>query len=239
MIAQIKSQETGGYSNAARIKLHSRLMNFSADSVAYNRDEYRKWKHPYGAHGNMRFIFAFTGHPMREVMRWKVDLGGGKISTFEGAVKFALYKTLEYNAQTYFSSYSPDQIGNLVTAIIAKHGHMTLYAVVDALESLINREEPCNLESYGFDAKAITQALGSYWRKAKEEYYAAEKLTNTSVHHDFKPGDPVPEYITVLREKMENKFGVVYDEESSREAMRVAAEKYRREHEQGSPIDFS
>jgi hypothetical protein len=176
---------------------------------------------------------------MREVSGWKVDKGGGEVASFSGAVKFALETVVAYNARVFFSNVTQTQIDDLVNIIFTRKGHMSLYAVTDALESLIQKEPPCDLETYGFDAKAIMQALDRYWAKAKADYYEWKQLQEVKEHHDFKPGDPVPEYITVLREKMENRFGVVYDEESSREAMRVAAEKYRREHEQDATIDFS
>ncbi|MDV7391192.1 hypothetical protein RZS08_07560, partial [Arthrospira platensis SPKY1] len=144
---------------------------------------------------------------------------------------------IQFNAQTFFSKVSQEQVDAITNLIISRKGRMSLYAVTDAIESLVQGEEPCNLETYGFDAKAILQALDRYWNRAKAEYYAWQDAGTVKERHDIKPGEAIPDYIIQAREKLEEKFGVQYTEEESRDAMRAAMERWK--SEQGQQLDFS
>lgn len=211
-------------------------MNSNSDLVCFNRDTWKGWQIEGRPVPNRR-VFAFTANSIAEVSKWKVDKGGGEVKDFAPAVRYAITMAVQFNAQTFFSKVSQDQVDAITTLIISRKSHMSLYAVTDAIESLMQGEEPCNLDTYGFDAKAILQALDRYWNRAKAEYYAWVEAGTVKERHDFKPGEKVPEYITEVRKAMEQKFGVVYDEEESKDLMRAAVERYKAE--QGQDIDFS
>lgn len=229
MKVQIQPHETGGYSNGARLRLFSRLMSLSRDTVCYNRDSWKDWK--IGTRKINRWVFAYTAESIGAVSRWKVDRGGAEVSSFEPAVNYALAVVVNFNASTFFHNVSQAQVDNIVGILLARKPHMSLYAITDALECLVQREEPCIIDTFGFDAKAIMQACDAYWRKAKAEYYEWEKAGQVKQAHDLKPGDPVPAYVTELREKMEQRFGVVYDEDENIERMRAAAARFKAEQE--------
>lgn len=220
-------RETGGYSNSARLRLLSTLTQLSGDLVCFNRDTWKLWK--IGDRKISRWVFAYAAESIATVRGWKVETGGGQVQSFEPAVKYALNFIIGYNASIFFNNVSEAQVASLADVIMARKSHMSLYAVTDALESLVQREEPCIIDTFGFDAKAIMQACDAYWKKAKAEYYEWEKAGHVKQAHDLKPGDPVPAYVTELRQKMEERFGVVYGEEETIERMRAAAERYRQE----------
>lgn len=204
-------------------------MSLNNDSVCYNRDTWKDWK--IGDRKINRWVFAYTAENIGTVSRWKVDRGGTEVSSFEPAVQYALSVVVNFNASTFFHNVSQAQVDNIVGILLVRKSHMSLYAITDALECLMQREEPCIIDTFGFDAKAIMQACDAYWKKAKAEYYEWEKERQVKQAHDLKPGDPVPAYVTELREKLESKFGVVYDEEGSIEAMRAAAARYKAEQD--------
>lgn len=223
----LQPAETGGYPNSARLTLIQQLKNLNESTICFNRDSWKGWginKRPIN-----RWVYAFTSNNIAEVSRWKVDVGGGEIADFAPAVKFALHEILRYNAAVFFSSATAPQVEAMVGIVIARKGHMSLYAVMDAIECLVQREPPCDIDTFGFDAKAILQACDKYWNKAKAEYYEWEKSEKEQERHDFKPGDPVPVYIKTLREQMEAKHGVQYTEDENRERMRAAMERFKAE----------
>jgi hypothetical protein len=195
--------------------------------VCFNRETWKGWgieKRPIS-----RWVYAFTSNSIAEVSKWKVDIGGGQTANFEPVVKLAIHEILKFNAAVFFASASPAQVEALVQVVFARKGNMSLYAFTDAMECLVQREAPCDIDTFGFDAKAIMKACDLYWSKARTEYYEWKKGVDVKEFHDIKPGSPVPVYITELREKMEEKHGVVYTEETNRDAMRAAAEKYKAE----------
>lgn len=203
------------------------MMNLSENTICYNRDSWKGWginKKPIS-----RWVYAFSANSISEVSRWKVDTGGGKTSSFEPAVKLAIHQILKYNAAVFFANASPSQVEALVQVVFARKGQMSLYAFTDAMECLVNREAPCDIDTYGFDAKAILQACDRYQAKARAEYYEWAKSADLKEFHDIPKGAPVPAAITDLREKLEAKFGVVYDDDTSRDAMRAAAERFKAE----------
>lgn len=174
---------------------------------------------------------------MKEVAGWKVDLGGGQIASFEPIIKLAIHEVLKYNASVFFASATPAQIEQMVSILFARRGNMSLYAFIDAMECFVQREPPCHeiKASFGFDASAIMQACDLYMSKAKAEYYEWKRSVDTKEFHDIPKGAPVPAAITELRERMESRFGVVYNKDESIEAMRAAAERFKAEQAQ---IDF-
>lgn len=229
MTPQLNNRETGGYSNSARLKLYQALTRLDDNGVCYNRKSCEGWginKKPIS-----KWVYAYSANSMKEVGRWKVDLGGGNVQPFEPVIMAAIHQVVVYNASLFFANASPAQLKELTRIVYARKGHLSLYAFTDAMECLLQKEDPCAIDSYGFDAKAIMQACDLYHRKAKAEYYEWEKAGQVKQAHDLKPGDPVPAYVTELREKLESKFGVVYDEETSIEAMRAAAARYKAEQD--------
>jgi hypothetical protein len=176
-------------------------------------------------------VFAYTAENIETVRGWKVERGGGETASFAPAVKYALSVVVGYNASIFFNNVSQAQVDAIVDVLMSRKSYMSLYAITDAIESLVGREEPCIIDTYGFDAKAIMQACDAYWKKAKAEYYEWEKAGQVKQAHDLKAGDPVPEYVTELRQKMESKFGVVYGEEETIEKMRAAAARWKVEAE--------
>lgn len=199
--------------------------------MCYNRESWKGWginKRPIN-----RWVFAYTSHSMKEVARWKVDLGGGQVASFEPVVKLAIHEVLKYNAAVFFASATPAQIEQMVTLIFTRRGNMSMYAFIDAMECFVQREPPCDAikASFAFDASAIMQACDLYSAKARAEFFEWEKSGQVKEAHDLRPGDPVPEYVTELRQKLESKFGVVYDEGTTIEAMRAAADRYRQEQD--------
>lgn len=227
MVTNLKPAETGGYSNNARAALFQRLKNFNENMVCFNRESWKGWginKRPIS-----RWVYAFTSNSIAEVARWKVDTGGGHTVSFEPVVKLAIHQILKYNAAVFFANASPAQVEAIIQVVYARKGHMSLYAFTDAMECLVQREAPCDIDTFGFDAKAILQACDRYWSKARSEYYEWEKSEKEQERHDFKPGDPVPAYIKTLREQMEAKHGVQYSEDENRDAMRAAMDRFKAE----------
>lgn len=197
--------------------------------MCYNRETWKGWV--INKRQINRWVFAYTANSMKEVGKWKVDLGGNNVQPFEPLVLAAIHQVIVYNASLFFANASPAQLKELTRTVYARKGHLSLYAFTDAMECLMQKEDPCAIDSYGFDAKAIMQACDLYHKKAKAEYYEWEKTGQVKDAHDLKPGDPVPAYVTELREKLESRFGVVYDEEGSIEAMRAAAARYKAEQD--------
>jgi hypothetical protein len=204
-------------------------MSLNNDTVLFSRDTWKLWK--VGDRKINKWVYAYTAENIETVRGWKVERGGGDVQSFAYAVKYALSVVVGYNASIFFNNVSQAQVDAIVDVLMARKSYMSLYAITDALECLVNREEPCIIDTYGFDAKAIMQACDAYWRKAKAEYYEWEKAGQVKQAHDLKPGDPVPAYVTELREKMEQRFGVVYDEDENIERMRAAAARFKAEQE--------
>lgn len=236
MVTTLTALETGGYSNNARMALYQRLKNLDENMVCYNRESWKGW----GIDGKpiSRWVYAFTSNGIKEVSRWKVDIGGGQTANFEPVVKLAIHEILKYNAAVFFASATPSQIEQLVSIIFARKGNLSLYAFMDALECMVQREPPCDTlkASFAFDAGAILNACDLYYSKARAEYYEWAKSADVKEFHDIPAGAPVPAAITELREKMESRFGVVYDDKNANiEAMRAAAQRHRAEQ---AKIDF-
>ena len=229
MVTTLQPKETGGYSNNARLMLFHRVKNLNENTVCYNRETWKGWgieKRPIN-----RWVFAFTANSIKEVSAWKVDTGGGQTVSFEPVVKLAIHEILKYNAAVFFASATPSQIEQLVAIIFARKGGMSLYAFMDAMECFVQREAPCDTikASFAFDAGAILNACDLYQAKARAEYYEWKKSMDTKEFHDIPKGAPVPDFIVEARQRLEQKFGVVYDENDSRDAMRAAAERFKAE----------
>ena len=203
------------------------MKNLNENTVCYNRDSFKGWgiaKRPIN-----RWVYAFTANNIKEVAGWKVDLGGGQVSSFEPVVKLAIYEILKYNAAVFFASASPSQVEAMAQLIFARKSNMSLYAFADALECLVQHEAPCDFETYGFDAKAILRACDAYYAKARSEYYEWKKGGDVQDEVMIGYGVPMPENLIEARQRLEQKFGVVYDENESRDAMRAAAERFKAE----------
>lgn len=200
--------------------------------VCYNRETWKGWG--INKRSINRWVFAYASHSMKEVAGWKVDLGGGQIGSFEPVIKFAIHEVLKYNAAVFFASATPAQIEQMVSLLFARRGNMSLYAFIDAMECFVQREPPCDgiKASFAFDASAIMQACDLYTAKARTEYYEWEKAGQVKEAHDIPKGAPVPESITALREKMEQRWGVVYSGDESIDLMRAAAERFKAEQTQ-------
>lgn len=209
--------------------LYQRLKNLDENTVCFNRETWKGWgieKRPIN-----RWVYAFTANSIREVSAWKVDTGGGQTVNFEPVVKLAIHEILKYNAAVFFASATPSQIEQMVSIIFARKGGMSLYAFMDAMECFVQREDPCHKinASFAFDAGAILNACDLYQARARTEYYEWKKGVDTKEFYDIPKGAPVPAAITDLREKLEAKFGVVYDDDTNKDAMRAAAERFKAE----------
>lgn len=202
-----------------------------ADAITYSRGS-QKVKEVDGVKVS-RFAYAYGAVKIGEVMRWKVDTGGGKVEDFEPLVKLAVGKVLEYNAE--MNGGAKIDIRDLSRFIIPKVSHMSLFGFIDAMESLIAGEEPCAVEMYGFKAEPILKACSQYWAKAKREYEAMEqsKRNGEYLAGSYENAVPMPEKVKDAIKVLEEKHGVVHDTDDGRAAMRAAAERWKKEH-----VDF-
>lgn len=209
-------------------------MNFGPDAITYNRES-KAFKRTQevlkeGGVNVNRFAYAYGAVKINEVMRWKVDTGGGKVEEFEPYIKRAIAETLAFNAE--MNGGAKVDIRDLSRFIIPKVSHMSLFGFIDAMESLIAGEDPCAVEMYGFKAEPILKACNQYWARAKREYEAMEQSKRHGEYLDvsYEKAVPMPETVKEAIKALEEKHGVVQDTDDGRAAMRAAAERWKKEH---------